>query len=342
MGRMKTLPLVDGPVTFAGAVSLEIDERGVLPWRLPLPQRDLFEAALLERARMAAGVRLTLRSDTASIELAFDAADQQVDATWRFDLVVDGRRHVCLAHPRGPGRVRFDDLPAGEHDLELWLPQFGAIRIRSLAIDDGATAAPLRDDRPRWVCYGSSITQCRTAAGPTETWPALVARQFDLNLTCLGFGGQCKLDPTVARVIRDLPADYISVCLGINVHGGDYSPRTFGPAVLGVLLTIRDGHPRTPLACVSPICSPPRETTPGLTGMTLQSMRTTIRETVQTLRDAGDRNLHYIDGLTLFGADLAHHMPDELHPHAEGYRVLARQYAQVVMPALSLAPLEVA
>ena len=94
--------------------------------------------------------------------------------------------------------------------IELWLPQFGSFQLRNLEIDDGATLQPFADARPQWVTYGSSITQCRTAASPTQTWPAIVARQHGLNLTCLGYGGQCHLDAMVARMIRDLPADYIA------------------------------------------------------------------------------------------------------------------------------------
>ena len=79
----------------------------------------------------------------------------------------------------------FENLPDGEKLIELWLPQFGRFQLRSLEIDDGATLESFTDTRPRWVTYGSSITQCRTAASPTQTWPAIVARdtrvEFDLS-----------------------------------------------------------------------------------------------------------------------------------------------------------------
>jgi hypothetical protein len=332
---MQQLPLTHGAAAFAGAISLETTGAGVVPWRLPFADRDLFEPALCERARMAAGVRLTMRSDTRAIELAFEPADDLGDPMWRFDLVVDGQVQQRMPHAREAGRVRFEGWPEGEHDLELWLPQFGAIRVTGAWVDIGAEVKPVRDAQPRWVCYGSSITQCRTAAGPTETWPAIVALTHGLHLTCLGFGGQCKLDPPVARVIRDMPADLISVCLGINVFAGDLTRRTFRPAVLGVLQTIRDGHPHVPLACVSPVCSPPRENT-GQPGLALVDMRQIIRDVVDLLRGRGDAKLHYIDGQELFGPDDVHMMPDELHPDAEGYRVLGRRYAATVMPRLGL------
>ena len=72
------------------------------------------------------------------------------------------------------------------------------------------------------------------------------------------------LDQFVARTIRDLPADLISVKAGINVVNGDtMRERTFGPALHGFLDTVRDGHPTTPIALVTPIVCPIVEDHPG-------------------------------------------------------------------------------
>ena len=54
----------------------------------------------------------------------------------------------------------------------------------------------------------------------------------------LGFGGQCVLDQSVARMIRDSPGPVgcISLKLGINVHNqGCMGLRSFGPAALGFI-----------------------------------------------------------------------------------------------------------
>ena len=81
----------------------------------------------------------------------------------------------------------------------------------------------------------------------------------------LGFAGNAMLDPYVARTMRDLPADLISVKTGVNIVGrGTFKPRTFGPAVHGFLDTIRDGHPDVPLLVISPIILPKAEDVAGL------------------------------------------------------------------------------
>ena len=158
-----------------------------------------------------------------------------------------------------------------------------------------------------------------------------------LNLTCLGFGGECHLDTMVARTIRDLPADVVSLCLGINVFGGaSLSPRSFRPAIIGFVQTVREGHPDIPLIVMSPIYSPPRESTPNVVGFDLPFMRQEVESAVRALQEYGDANIHYIDGLTNLSADHAHLLPDSLHPNAEGYKLMGKNITRAFSEILSI------
>ena len=280
----------------------------------------------------------------------------QVPSTTGTVLHVDMRRPQDVTIETGePTTVRFDDLDPGAKTVELWLPQGGSVELRDLRVNDGATVtSPGPSGRARWVHYGSSISHCLEAASPTATWPAVAARLGGVELLSLGFGGQCMLDQFVARTIRDEPADLISMKVGINVVNADtMRERTFSPAVHGFIDTIREGHPDTPLLVVSPIYCPSAEvhpgptvagedgkyrTIPGLddlraTCLTLQKARLALASIVAARRDLGDRNLHYLDGLELFGPDDAHDLPDDLHPNAAGYVRMGERFA-----ALALGP----
>ena len=317
----------DPNLTWQGAISFQRNDDWSMPWRIPYENLELFPPdALRERAAMPAGVRLSFRSGTQTVAGYVDATEESSG----IDLYCDGRFHGW-ADLAGQEGFLFEGLPPGEKLIELWLPQYGQFRLRSLEVSPGAHIAPYEDPWPKWVTYGSSITHCRTAERPSETWPAIVARDQGLNLTCLGYGGQCHLDPMVARMIRDLPADFLSMKVGINIYGsGSLNERSFGPAIIGFVHIVREKHPDTPFAVISPIFSPPRESTLNTAGFTLAAMREEVAEAVQALKAQGDHNIHYFNGLDLFGPEHADMLPDELHPDAQGYKVLAQNFSRKV------------
>ncbi len=219
------------------------------------------------------------------------------------------------------------------------MPHYGYPRLGELRLigGDGApSVAPIAERRPHLVVYGSSISQCREAPGPTETWPALVARSGGWNLRCLGFGAQCHLDPTVARFIRDSPADLIVLGVGINIYGAaSFSARSLGPALEGFIATIRSGHPATPIVVVTPIVSPDREASPNSVGLTLADIRALVAQTARQLSRA-DPHLTLVDGLSILGADDAHLLVDGLHPGPEGYALIAERMLARLDPLAAL------
>lgn len=289
---------------------------------------------------MASGARLRLRTDARNLRLEFlplpAVLPQCLRPTFFLDLTCGEEVLQSVPVAEGGESVDFRDLPSGAKDLELWLPPDAPIRIRRLLVDDGASCGTAADTRPRWLTYGSSITHSVRAHSPARNWPAIVARRHGFNLTSLGFSAECHIDPMVALVLRDIPADLITLKLGINVMGGgSLSPRTFPGAVIGLVRMIREKQPDAPIGLISPIASPPRETTPNAVGFTLQMMREAIRDAHRRLVEAGDRNLSYYDGLELFGADrMAIHSKDQLHPDADGIEALAERFDALVMTDL--------
>src|SRR5262249_53891273 len=151
--------------------------------------------------------------------------------------------------------------------LDLYLPHAAAVTLVALRADAPVEAPAPPPARVRhWVHHGSSISHCLEATYPTGVWPVVAARRAGVDLTRLAFAGECQLDQYVARSIRDMDADLISLKLGINLVNADsMRERTFVPAVHGFLDTIRDGHPTTPIAVVAPILCPAHEDHPGPT-----------------------------------------------------------------------------
>jgi hypothetical protein len=318
-----------------GAVDVNVGPTWLAPWRIPYADRHLHHPMLVAMAACPAGVRLRFRTDSRRVLLETEhrvAPGFDVPYPSTYDLTVNGTLHATSERPA------FEDLPAGEKLLELWLPLLPGVRIHALRVDERAEISPAPDERTRWVHYGSSISHCMEAGHPTGTWPAVAAARLGWHLTSLGLAGMAHLDPLVARIIAARPADRITLKVGINVHNGaTLRERTFGPMVQGFLTTIRDGHPDTPITLISPILSPEREdsTTSVRTNLdgseellqgdlTLSAMREILADVVVRRNDP---NLTYLDGRALFGEADLDHLPDGLHPDAEGYARMGARFA---------------
>jgi hypothetical protein len=275
-------------------------------------------------------------------------------------LIVRSLRPIDFSIDAGEqATVRFADLADSVKHLQIWLPHNAMVELIELRLDADATIEPVAaDPRRTWVHYGSSISHCMEVRRPTDAWPVQVARKAGLSLIDLGLGGSCHLDQFAARTIRDIGADVVTMKVGINVANGDtMRERAFIPAIHGFLDTIREGQPDVPIVVISPIFCPAGEDYPGpqvrgpketkvhrverpaelMAGsLTLRRMRELLAQAVATRRDRGDANLHYLDGLQLFGKREARLLPDDLHPNPEGYRMIGERFGELVFGANGL------
>ncbi|MGW4867773.1 GDSL-type esterase/lipase family protein [Streptomyces chartreusis] len=367
-----------------GALDVERTECGVLPHRLPARARAQNTDGQLAMAEsQPSGVRLAFRTRATAVELdTLPTKRTYVGAPPRphgvYDLVVDGRpagqgsvtdgnvlvidmmAGTTEERPGRPGTVRFTGLPARDKDVEIWLPHNETTELLALRTD--APVEPGGDPgRKVWLHHGSSISHGSDAASPTGIWPALAASLGGVELINLGLAGSALLDPFTARALRDTPADFISVKIGINLVNMDLMRlRAFGPAVHGFLDTVREGHPATPLLVVSPILCPIHEDTPGpcapdFSGMgdgrlrfvamgdpaerasgklTLGVIREELSRIVKQ-RVADDPNLHYLDGRELYGETDSTELPlpDDLHPDAATHRRIGERFARLAFTA---------
>lgn len=336
---MKSIPASEIAGYFHGHLGVLNTPQGVCPFRMRNEDMPWIPSLLVGPASKASGTRLsfitTTRKITLKMAITLHTSAETGRPEGKFDLFVNGEMVESQQPENGENQIlNFQELPAGEKLVEIYLPQYTTFFLQELILgEDSDTITPYQDSRPRWLTYGSSITQCAGANRPSQTWPALVARHFNWNLTSMGYGGQCHFDQIVARTIADQKVDRISCCLGVNTVSGTFSPRTWQPAVEGFIFTIRDKHPNTPLLIISPIAAPNREYNLAENShMGLIPMRRMLEESFQKFRAAGDRNIYFLNGLEILNVEEAHEylLSDLVHPGGKGYEYMARKFIERV------------
>ncbi|MDO7881562.1 GDSL-type esterase/lipase family protein [Salinibacterium soli] len=351
-----------------GAVGFESGVASVAPLRLPEWTRSQQFDPWIERwSAQSLGVHLSTRSAASVVELDIEATRilppgesqslfpaaivAEVDGVVVDRVAIDEGPVVRTLSDRtaefiaGPAvTVRLDlGAAAGERDVVVWLPHNARAVIHAVR-SDAPLDPPRLTGRRVWLHHGSSVSHGIEADGPLGPWPQQAARSLGLDIVDLAIAGNAQLDPFVARTLASIPADVVSLKLGVNVVNGDtMRARAFVPALHGFLDIVRDGHPGIPILVCSPIACPAIEETPGPTAkgpdgryrgtdrlvvpgdgtLTLSVVRHLVRSVVEARDDSA---LYYDDGLELFGLDDAALLWDGLHPDQRGYDLIARRF----------------
>jgi lysophospholipase L1-like esterase len=373
---MFTYSIKDPALEVVGALGFEEDSEGwITPRRLPDWTINQYADSAIERfSKFPSGVRLRFSTSSDQIKLKVRVsrlvitgiAEQVRPAA--FDLLINGvesqtqlAKHGNILRLTSVAPSQFTEtLEVGEIDIlefsslgserksiEIWLPTSAIVEILEVATSSEIKLAE-KDARKRWLHYGSSISQCIEADRPMDAWALRAAQLLNLNITNFGLAGQCQLDGFVARSMAALPADLITLKLGINIVNADsMRERAFIPAVHNFLDILRASAPTTPIIIISAIWCPFHEETPGPTmsegatlygkerpaefatgALTLQRTRELLEEVV---KKRSDKNIHFMDGLSLFGPNDEANLPDRLHPDSVGYRRMAKRFAEAQM-----------
>lgn len=337
------------PSAWFNAAQWVPQEAGFQPWRVtPELVATARNPHFTHRASASAGVRAEVKTDANALRIALAPCEPDEEERLTVDVVFDGRLHDRFTLERnahGTPTTTTVSLPGGPGRLEVWLPHEGSVVLNELSLT-GATYCQAVPSRKKWLTYGSSITHCIEADGPSQTWPALVARKLDFELYALGMAGQCHLDYAIEQTIAGSDVDAISLCLGINIYGrGSFDERSLPGALHGFIARARAAHPTVPVVVMSPLISPPAEEEPNVVGLTLAQVREIVREVAQGFNAEA---VTYIDGREIIGAAQAEAqlLADELHPHSAGYGFMADRLTPHLAAAFDVpsaqSPLEVA
>lgn len=251
------------------------------------------------------------------------------------DGCIDGQ-FWSIASPREEGPLEhtfYANMPRGLRQVCLYLPLYQAIAVEAIGIDDDARIeppAPFAAEKPV-VYYGSSITQGGCSSRPGLSYQAILSRTLNLDFVNLGFSGNGKGEPEVAKFMAEIDASCFVLDFAQNVA----TAAELGEVYLPFIETVRAAHPATPMICVTPIWADSEFISQGAVEK-LEGQRDVVRAAVAQRLAAGDRHIRCVEGPEILGPDLSYGFVDGVHPNDLGFMSMAEGLTPVLKETLGI------
>jgi lysophospholipase L1-like esterase len=225
----------------------------------------------------------------------------------------------------------FKDQPRIDREITLYLPLYMPVKVLAIGLDAEAhlqPAKPFAVSGPV-VFYGTSITQGGCASRPGMSYQAILGRMLNLDFVNLGFSGNGKGEPELARAVASINASCFVLDFAQNNPTVDSLAQVYAP----FLETIRSLHPETPVLVVTPIYSAHESWSRDAR---LEGMRELIRQVAAKRIAAGDHHLEIVEGTDLLGPSRGDGLVDGTHPNDLGFQWMAEGLAGRVAKVLDL------
>ncbi len=319
---------------------LEIDG---LPWfgenhgefyRLPERLKDTFRPPVWGLAKSPSGGRIRFRTDSPVIQIRVeypkppDMRNMHAFGQSGIDLYADGvyASSAISDKEAKPDKVyehKFFDLskrPRVMRDIVVYLPLYMPAKVLSIGLEDDAKvekAKPFAVAKPV-VFYGTSITQGGCASRSGMSYQAILGRKLNLDFVNLGFSGNGKGEPEVAKAVAELDPSVFVLDFSANNESVESVRAVYAPFVE----TLRAKHPDTPIVCISLIATS-GEVYNDQTRLLRRGMREVISGVVKSRIAAGDSHISFIDGTDLLGFSQLDGVVDGTHPNDLGFQWMA-------------------
>jgi hypothetical protein len=317
-----------------------------LPWhgenggewfRLPLRLKDTLPKEVWSLGQSPSGGRIRFRTDSNRIAIRLEypsppsmrnmhafgqtGVDLYVDGAYRgtATAAADSKADAPVEHVffslRGPD-------PA-ERDIAIYLALYKPVKVLGIGLEKDARvsrARPFAVSRPI-VFYGTSITQGGCASRSGMSYQAILGRMLNVDFVNLGFSGNGKGEPEVARMVAEIDAS----CFVLDFAQNNKDVASLREVYAPFIETLRAKRPETPMLAITPIASASERA--GEIGLRLEAMREHIRTVVSRRIANGDRRLQLVEGTDLLGPDRLDGLVDGSHPNDLGFQWMAEGLA---------------
>jgi lysophospholipase L1-like esterase len=311
--------------------------------RLPAKAEGVVRDPVWNLSRHSAGIVARFVTDAAQIDVRWTLKQERLalphmaaTGVSGIDLYIRDRgrwRWLATARPTKFPTNEWSlvkEMTGGRHEYMLYLPLYNGVESVAIGLSEGATfvPGPRRQTGVRPVLvYGTSIVHGGCATRPGMAYPAIVGRKLDWPMINLGFSGNGRSEPEVARLLAELdPAVFVLDGLP-NLRPAQVAERV-GPFVD----TIRKARPATPIVLVENVVYQNAEFIASRRE-SYQGKNAALRKIYGERIAAGDQNLYYIRAEELLGDD-GEGTVDGTHPTDLGFLRMSEAVVRVVQPLL--------
>ena len=210
--------------------------------------------------------------------------------------------------------------------ITINFPLYSSVTELNIGLDADAVIQRAPDytlEKPI-VYYGSSITQGGCASKPGSSYQSIISRRFDANYINLGFSGNARAEDEMTEYISNLDMSIFVLDYDHNAPTVEHLRATHEKT----FKAIRAKHPTLPVIML------PR---PKYYLTEDEIIRHNIVETTyKNAVNSGDKNVYFIDHLTLTGEDIKENgTVDNCHPTDSGFFAMARAVGNVIEEILN-------
>ena len=321
-----------------------------LNWHQPggilrrIPEKSFVSARVNALADNTAGVMLRFRSDTTLVKIEVKLKPWDETFNWHmpqsgsagFDLYIGSGLTKIFA---GSTRCAFGskeyemlmfktDQGGVMREYTLNFPLYSGVKSLKIGLSENAVIqppTPWRDPRPV-VVYGTSIQQGGCASRPGMCHTNIMSRMLDRPFLNLGFSGAGNGEPEMAGLLAEIP-DPAMYVIDYDANAGALRLRETLPPFIDI---IREKHPEVPILLVSRLPMKNEFLTPTAYIPDRQKLTEIHLNELARRRKAGDRNIHFLDGSTLYGPDPSECTVDGTHATDLGMYFIAKNMGPVI------------
>lgn len=204
-------------------------------------------------------------------------------------------------------------------EIVINLPAYNTINSMYIGLSKDSVMKKAQPYDKRIVFYGSSITQGGCASRPGNAFATAVARKLNWDITNLGFSGNGRGETVMAEYIASLDMDIFVLDYDHNAPDSEHLKKTHKP----FFDIIRNAHPDIPIIMMSK----PDWRCDKCT----HQRKAVIKSTYDAAIAAGDKNVYFIDGYTLWDEEDYHFCTvDGVHPSDYGMYRMYKKLMEVI------------